>query len=194
MKNTVILTDVDGVLLNYVYAFEAWASKHGIKPDDSKSHIWDFAHRYDIHKERAFELIKMFNESAAAGFMPPWRDSIKYVRKLHEEHGYVFHAITSFGTDRYSFELRKRNLETLFGVGTFEKITCLPVGFTKQPELEKYKDTGCFWIEDHPTNCTIGTDLGLQGLLMYQDYNRDDEFNGTRVANWKEAYSIITGQ
>ena len=71
-----------------------------------------------------------------------------YVKKLHEEHGYVFHAITSLSTNQHAINLRQRNLYKLFGETTFEKIVCLGTGEDKDVELLPYKNSGCWWVEE----------------------------------------------
>jgi hypothetical protein len=68
------------------------------------------AARYGIDRDQSFKLIKMFNESAAIGFLPPLRDAMYYVKRLHEEHGYVFHCVTSLSTDVNAGRLREMNL------------------------------------------------------------------------------------
>lgn len=194
MKDAVILTDVDGVLLNYVYGFDQWVRRHNIQQVPGTDHEWHFGRRYGIDTDRSHALIREFNESASAGFLPPLRDAIKYVRKLHEEHGYVFHAISSFGDDIHSVRLRQENLERLFGKGVFESLQCLPLGKPKAEVLAKYKDTECWWIEDHTGNAIAGQELGLRSVLVNHSYNLADEFSGPRVQGWREIYDMVTGQ
>ena len=194
MRETVILSDVDGVLLNYVYGFDQWVKRHGVEQIPGTDHEWHFGVRYGLGDERSMALIKEFNESAGIGFLPPLRDAIKYVRKLHEEHGYIFHAITSFGTDPHAVKLRQANLERYFGVGVFEEIQCLPLGLPKAEALKRYAGTNCYWIEDHPVNSRAGQALGLDSILVNHSYNLHEEFSGPRVNTWSEVYAVITGQ
>jgi uncharacterized HAD superfamily protein len=79
----------------------------------------------------------------------------------------------------------------VFGEGVFKSLHVLPLHANKTIELEKYKDSGLFWIEDKPSNAELGINLGLQPLLMDAPYNKD--YNGAvrRVNNWKEIYSIV---
>ncbi len=95
----IILTDVDGVLLNWGYAFKVWMAERGhhIKED-----VYNVAQMFDIERADSKKLVRHFNESAHIGFLPPLRDAIHYVRKLHEEHGYVFHAITSLSLNHHT--------------------------------------------------------------------------------------------
>ena len=89
MKDSVILVDADGVLLNWEYAFAVYMEQHGFKKIPGSEFDYDIGKRYGIDKEQGKKLIKIFNESAAIGFLPPLRDAMYYVKRLHEEFGYV---------------------------------------------------------------------------------------------------------
>jgi uncharacterized HAD superfamily protein len=192
--STVILTDVDGVLLNWEYAFDTWMQTHGHSRVEGGQFKYDIGKRYNISYEQGRQLIKYFNESAAIGFLPPLRDAMHYVKKLHEEHGFVFHAITSLSLDKNAIHLREMNLKKLFGDTAFEKIICLDTGADKDDVLLPYKDTGLFWVEDKIDNCLVGTNLGLRSLLMEHGHNMDfDHQERPRVKNWREVYDIILG-
>ena len=136
----------------------------------------------------------MFNESAHMGFLPPLRDAMFYVKRLHEEHGYVFHCITSMSADENAQELRKMNLCKLFGKTAFTKFIILDTGADKDEVLDKYRDKGHWWIEDKITNAVAGHDRGLKALLMEHGHNMDfDHADIPRVRNWKEIYERIVG-
>lgn len=126
--------------------------------------------------------------------MSPLRDAIKYVRKLHEEHGYVFHVITSLSTDPDAARLRKRNLDLLFGPTVFEKIVCLDCGADKDDALEPYRDTGCFWVEDKIENAELGSALGLSSILLDHSYNVGYNGSIAKFGNWKNIYKYVTGE
>lgn len=190
MKDKVILTDCDGVIFDWEYAFGQWMKKHGYRlyAEDA----YNVADRYDLGMHDKKRLIRMFNESAAIRKIPPLRDAVKYVRKLHQEHGYIFHAITSLSNDQYAQHLRTKNLIETFGPSVFEKYVYLDTGADKDEALAEYKDTGCYWVEDKMENADVGVEAGLQSLLVAHPHNR--EYNGvaTRVQNWKEIYDIVT--
>ena len=189
MKDKVILVDCDGVLLDWEYAFDYWMKRHNyVKVNED---IYDMAVAYDMPKAEIKRLIRMFNESAAIRKLPPLRDAMKYVKKLHEEHGYIFHAVTSLSNDQYAQHLRTKNLRELFGDTAFERYVYLDTGADKDEELVVYKDTGCFWVEDKVENCDLGIDLGLNSILMAHGHNADYNGEGVRVQNWKEIYEMI---
>ena len=141
-------------------------------------------------------LVKQFNESAAIGLLPALRDSMFYVKRLHEEHGYVFRCITSLSLDKNAYKLRLMNLEKLFGKTAFEELVCLDTGADKDEALLPYKDSGLYWIEDKLDNAMVGLDLGLKPILIEHGFNMNEKLdpNIKKVVNWKEVYEHITGE
>jgi hypothetical protein len=194
MKNKIILTDSDGVLTDWEYAFDIWMLQHGFNKQNGAEFKYDMGTRYGIDKEQSKKLIRIFNESAAIGFLPPLRDAMYYVKKLVEEHGFRFHVITSLSNDANAQELRKMNLRKLFGKIAFEKFVFLDTGADKDQALEPYRDTGYYWIEDKKINCEVGHAMGLKSILMEHGHSLDfDHPNIPVVKNWREIYDIIVG-
>jgi FMN phosphatase YigB (HAD superfamily) len=192
--NNLILVDADGVLLNWEFAFNCWMNERGHYKVPGMEFKYNIHTRYGIDGDVAVRMIKTFNESAAIGFLPPLRDAIHYVRKLHEEHGYVFHCITSVSIDRNAQKLRKMNLEKLFGETVFEEIVCLDTGADKDEALLPYKDSECYWIEDKIKNAEVGKRLGLRPILVEHGHNMDYFGDIPLAKDWKQIYHIITGQ
>ena len=193
MKEKVILVDCDGVLLDWEYSFGQWMKRHGYKLDEKYAANYLMDKKYGIEKAESKKLIRMFNESAWIRKLPPLRDAIKYVKKLHQDHGYVFHAITSLSNDQYAQHLRSKNLRELFGDTAFERYVYLDTGADKDQELNEYCDSECFWIEDKPENADVGTNCGLVSILMKHPHNADYKGSAQTVNNWKEIYDIIIG-
>lgn len=194
MKDRVILVDADGVLLNWEYAFAIWMEQHGFKTVPGSQFDYSMGTRYNIDADQARRLIKMFNESAAIGFLPALRDAVYYVKRLHEEHGFVFHCITSLSLDPNAGKLREMNLNKLFGSTAFERVVCLDTGADKDAALEQYRDSECWWVEDKPENADVGHNMGLRSILMEHGHNMKHECPYPVVKNWREIYSIIAPQ
>ena len=154
-----ILVDCDGVLLDWGYSFASWMHRHNYNVVDN-SGVYDIGTKYGLKKQEKERLVRMFNESAAIRKLPPLRDAMKYVKKLHEENGYIFHAITSLSNDQYAQHLRTKNLRELFGDTAFEKYVYLDTGADKDDALEPYRNSGCYWVEDKPQNVDCGINLG----------------------------------
>jgi len=190
-----ILVDADGVLLDWEYAFNIWMQEHGFEEVPGSKLSYEMDERYGIPKEQVRKLIRLFNESAAIGFLPALRDAMYYVKRLHEEHGYRFHCITSLSTDPNAVRLREMNLAKLFGKTAFERVLCLPTGADKNEALEEYRDTGCWWIEDKPVNAEAGLAVGLRSLVIEHGHNMHYYHEHiTLVKNWRDVYEIVTGQ
>ena len=191
MKNRIILTDADGVLLDWEWAFSVWMQERGytLTADNKKSYYLHHHYR-ELEEKDAKKVVKTFNESAAVGFLPALRDAAYYVKRLYEEHGYQFRVITSLSLDRNAAKLREMNLNKLFG-NAIESVICLDTGADKDTALEFYRDSGMWWIEDKPENADVGHRMGLKSILVEHGHNMHHECPYPVVKNWKEIYSII---
>lgn len=192
--NKRILIDADGCLLNWEYAFHVWLDHHGHDPVVMDQGLfYKVADQYGLEDEKVIRLVKNFNESAAIGFLPPLRDSVQYVKQLHDEHGYIFHVITSVSDDANVARLRTMNLHKLFGKETFEHIECLPIGNSKKEYLSKFTNSGLWWIEDNIQNAEDGLAYGLTPLLVEHGFNMNYKNPSIPlVKNWKEIYELLT--
>ena len=191
MKNRIILTDADGVLLDWEWAFSVWMQERGytLTADNKKSYYLHHHYR-ELEEKDAKKVVKTFNESAAVGFLPALRDATYYVKRLYEEHGYQFRVITSLSLDRNAAKLREMNLNKLFG-NAIESVICLDTGADKDTALEFYRDSGMWWIEDKPENADVGHEMGLKSILVEHGHNMHHECPYPVVKNWREIYSII---
>lgn len=193
MEN-LILTDVDGVLLNWEWGFDIWMQEHGHHKVPGYQFKYNIGKRYGIDNEVGKKLIKTFNESAAIGFLPPLRDAMHYVKMLHERHGYVFTVITSLSLDVNAQKLRRMNLEKLFGESTFHDIIFLDTGADKDEALAKFHGGENWWIEDKIQNAEVGANVGLRSLIMEHGHNLDYTGDIPLVKNWQQIYKIIVGE
>jgi hypothetical protein len=191
IMDKVILTDVDGVLLNWEYAFNVWMQRHGYRLGKN-ANSYDMGERYDLNDKKKRELVKFFNESAAIGYLPPLRDAIHYVRKLHEKHGYVFHVLTALSDDHQAQDLRRQNLQKLFGETVFEKFIYCNTGADKDEILEPYTDSGLIWIEDKVENAELGLKLGLESILIEHGHNMHCK-DIPLMKDWKAVYEYVAG-
>lgn len=190
--DNVILTDCDGVLLYWEHGFDMWMKENGYTI--KRINEYEAHDRYGLTKDQGDFMCKMFNESASIKFLAPVLDSIKYIKKLHEDHGYVFHTISAIPNTPHIYEARKENLENLYGKTVFEKLILCDSSSNKVEHLLKYVDSNCVWIEDLKENAEIGLDLGLDPLLFTRHYNRDYSGPVKRVNNWKDIYEHIVGE
>jgi len=193
-KKNVILTDIDGVMLDWEEGFSVWMEHRGYKTVDGFKYMYNIGERYGISKAEGNSLVKLFNESAAIGFLPPVRDAQYYVKMLAEKHQYRFLAVTSLSTDPYAKELRERNLKKLFG-DIFVDVICLETGADKDQVLAELagKYRGNWWIEDKPENVCAGEAVGFKGILVEHGHNMHYEGSAVVAKTWEEIYNVITG-
>jgi hypothetical protein len=193
-KNKIILTDVDGVLLDWEEGFGVWMEHHGHTMVEDGKLIYKIGDRYGISNSQGHQLVKQFNESAAIGFLPPCRDAQYYVKLLAEKHQYRFLAVTSLSLDPYAKKLRTRNLMKIFGNETFIDVICLDTGADKNEVLEDLAKTykGNWWIEDKPENVDAGIDVGLKGILVEHGHNMQYAGSAIVTKTWEEIYNVIT--
>ena len=85
-RKKLILTDADGVCLDWEWAFNVYMQEHGFEEIEGSKLNYDMSIRYGIPREQVVKLIRIFNESAAIGFLPAQRDAMYYIKKLHEKH------------------------------------------------------------------------------------------------------------
>jgi len=194
----VILTDVDGVLLNWEWAFKGWLAEHyrfryGKELVQVDSDSYDMGVRYGITDEQCKEYVTMFNKSAAIGFLPPQRDAMYYVDLLHRKHGYTFQVITSLSKNEHACNLRTENLKKMFGETTFRGFTYLDTAADKDEALAEYKDSGLPWVEDKLENAIAGAYAGLNCYLIEHGHNMHyDGSDIMMVKNWQEIYEHLT--
>jgi FMN phosphatase YigB (HAD superfamily) len=117
-SDRIILTDVDGVLLEWEDHFSKWMATKGFPQLENTEHEYDMSVRYGIHRDLSRELIREFNKSAWMSTQLPMPDAQTWIKLLHAE-GWTFIPITSQTSDIPAQELRKRRLAELFGGTVF---------------------------------------------------------------------------
>ena len=185
----IILTDCDGVLLDWDLSFEQWMLNQGY-PKQVKD-TYDTGIAYQIERSDQRRLVKTFNESAWMGFIEPFRDAINGVQRL-VDNGYKFHCITSMTTEPKATELRKYNLEKVFGKDVFTEYAFLNIGKDKDEALAPYEGTEYYWLEDKPKNAECGLQFGLKPILIEHEHNKNyKNENIMLLKNWEEIVDRI---
>ena len=204
-SNRIILTDVDGVLLEWEHHFTKWMLQktlfdergaryhpHRLLPD--KQNTYEMAERFGVTKDEIRKHIREFNRSAWMGTQRPMPESQTWVKLLAAE-GWTFIPITSQTSDIPAQQLRKRRLGELFGDQVFTNYHILGTGADKDSALAEFHNTGLYWVEDKPNNAVAGLKYGLKPILIDHPYNQDfDHPDVIRVSNWKEIHQIVSGR
>ena len=191
MKNKLILVDADGVLFDWEWGFDRFMKNQGysIRPGGDDEYLMHL--RYTCDERTARQRIREFNESTAIADLPPLRDAVEYVQRLHSE-GWKFTCITSLSSLTSAYDFRRSALDRMFGPGVIEELICLPTGADKHEALEPYRDSGLWWVEDKPENADVGHAMGLRSILMKHGHNTDHECPYPKVHNWREIYALVT--
>jgi len=201
-SNRIILTDVDGVLLEWEHHFTKWmlqrtlfdergARYHPYRLLPNKENTYEMADRFGITKDQVRKEIREFNRSAWMATQRPMYNSQTWVKLLAAE-GWTFIPITSQTSDKPAQELRKRRLGELFGEHIFTNYHILGTGADKHSALAEFHGTGLYWVEDKPANALAGLNYGLKPILIDHQYNRDFEHPDiTRVNNWQDIHQLV---
>ena len=184
--NKTILTDIDGVMLDWEGGFTRWFEEqgHAIQIDDPKL-TYNLATRYGITMPFLIDNVRKFNDSEELGKLQPHRDAVEYVGKLSDT-GYRFIAITSMSEMKATCQRRVEHLEDVFG-NVFDDYIFLDVGANKNKVLEEFRNTGLFWLEDKIENAQAGLDVGLTSIIMEHGYNMHSDV-APLVKNWQHFY------
>lgn len=191
MKNKIILTDADGVLVSWINGFHQWMNDQGFMIVDESQ--YDIHKKFGISKKQGNKLCWDFSHSNYIMTLKPFEDAKTYVPKIANDFGYKFRVITSLSDDEKVARMRKVNLESLFGP-VFEDILCLPHGDNKHNALLQYQNLNYIWVEDKIQNANLGTAMGLYSFLIdrpYNQVNHEYEIFYRRINSWKEIYEHL---
>ena len=180
-SNRIILTDVDGVLLEWEKHFTDWMLQRSYFNDKEeriypykllpgKQNTYEMAERFGLSIPEIRKEIREFNKSAWMATQCPMEDSQTWVKLLAAE-GWTFIPITSQTSDIPAQLVRKKRLGELFGEHIFKNYHILDTGADKDDALSKYAGSNCYWLEDKVENATAGLKFGLRPILMEHGHN-----------------------
>ena len=204
-SNRIILTDVDGVLLEWEHHFTKWmlqrtlfdergARYHPYRLLPNKENTYEMAERFGLSVTEIRKEIREFNRSAWMGTQRPVMESQTWVKLLAAE-GWTFIPITSQTSDIPAQQLRKRRLGELFGDHVFTNYHILGTGADKDSALSEFHNTGLYWVEDKPKNAVAGLKYGLKPILIDHPYNQDLQHPEIlRVSNWQQIHKLLSGR
>jgi hypothetical protein len=188
-----ILTDVDGVLLNWNDAFDNHMASLGYNLLPENANRYSLSKRFNVERSKMDDIVTEFNQSDAILKLEPFRDAVKGMSLLASI-GFRFVAVTNIGDSGASKHRRTTNLLNVFG-DVFDSVICLPIGVSKYSTLAEWEDSGLYWIEDKFSNALDGHSLGLKSILIDADYNKDFMTNRfPRVSNetpWEDIFHIM---
>jgi uncharacterized HAD superfamily protein len=186
----ILLTDCDGVLLDWEAKFETFARRLGYRFKDNYINTYSIGEQLGISHEESHKLIARFNCGSDFESLGPWKDSVEGIAQLKTD-GWKIIVITTAGLHPWTYGLRLSNLNKMFGEGAIDELYVLELHGDKGQVLKNYQDSGFYWVEDKPSNAELGYKYGLKPLLMNNPHNMSYASNITRVDTWKEIYGII---
>jgi hypothetical protein len=160
-KDKIILTDCDGVCLDWEFGFHTWMSST-MGMEIKTPHMYDVGATYAQY----------------------------YMKLIAEELGYRFIAVTSLSTDESAQKLRTCNLKKLFGNDTFVEYHYLGCGDDKNEILVELSTRfeGSMWVEDKYVNAEVGLEIGYDAILMEHGHSLNYVGDAKVMKNWKEIY------
>jgi len=168
---THILTDCDGVLLDWSTAFDKYMLlQHGL--DVIHDSTYCIGKRYGISPDAGRDAVLIFNTTDAVHDLKPVPGAVEAMRILNEVYECRFTVVSSLSDDPKKRDAREKNLVDTFG-DIFDDVICLKLTRSKADVLKNYP-TGTIWLEDHATNAALGHSLGLRSHLLAHSYNRDE--------------------
>jgi FMN phosphatase YigB (HAD superfamily) len=195
-KNKIILTDCDGVLLDWASSFNEFMAEKGHPQIPGTDSEYSLMLRHNISSSESHKYIMEFNESSRIAELSAFADSVKYVNKLVEK-GFRFIAVTSISDAPIAKHYRTQNLLKLFG-DVFDEINCIEMGASKANILMNWEASGYFWIEDHMRQAEAGHEAGLKTVLIDHPYNshyKTDLFpTVSHTTPWEEIYSTVCNE
>ena len=194
-----IITDVDGVLLDWFKGFETWITEvKGVKPiHDATPSMYKLTDKYPFTSEELFKLIEEFNSSSYFGELKPIGESVEYLGRLLVDNtkSVVWLSAGSVeGREEECFDMRSKNLKECFG--TDIPGTLLVMDTPKDQYLAQYqKEMGddLVFIEDSLSHAEVAIKMGIRTILLGTTYNNSKNKSKLlyRAKDWAEIYNII---
>lgn len=165
-----LILDCDGVLLNWLAGFSAYASHRLGKPliaDDNPS--FDLSIWLGVDDKTVGDMIQAYNcgEGGFFGNLKPLPGAREALAAAHGA-GRKISVVTSCSTLPEVVAARETNLHRVFG-NIFDDIICLDPAVDKSPTLAAMPKGA--WVEDKYENAVTGADLGHDSYVIRYSYN-----------------------
>lgn len=188
----IFLTDVDGVVFDFIKTFEKWIKTTPYTP--KYPHMSDDGHYFrieewlDIPVGEAELLIKDFFRSDYASQFVVYDDAFYGIATIKNA-GYDIKAVTAIGMDEVARDVRLKTLNHHFDNAFSEVITTPPFD-SKEPVLSQFAPT--YWVDDTPLHATEGKNAGHYSFRMHREKDIRHTHDGTvEVNNWHDILDIM---
>ena len=193
----IILTDVDGVLLDIHTSMNHFLEKEkNIIFDDSEwNKTYWLSEILNVTKDVERDLFAEFSQSDYFKNLSARECALTSLQNLAND-GWRFVAVTAAGQGLKSQNMNKvlqnrmDNLEKHFG-NVFEDIHITNVFDCKSPVLKRYNPT--WWVEDSVTNAIVGHENGHRSVIMHTRHYAAEKntINLPVVQSWGEIEAMV---
>lgn len=176
-KKPILVTDVDFVLLDWVYGLNPFLKEKGMPTDHLEQYRGSTYYPslselfFNENEDENLKLLHEFNNSEYIKHLPIFQeDSVKYLQNIAQE--VDIYALTCLGTGVLQKESRAQNLRDHYG-DIFKDTLCIPVRASKEPalrELQK-KHTILHYVDDRIVHLKEAVDCKIDTIL----YKRNEE-------------------
>lgn len=199
MNKLSVVTDVDGVLLDWFDGFDQWMiNDKRVKVDHSTlPSMYDLTDKYHVTSEQIVGYITEFNSSEKFGHLKPVHGALEYFMPLLNDNSMVWRWLSSGSIKSKEIQCmanRYSNLQDAFGSGFVDGLL-LPMRESKVPYLKHLQTTDdhLVFIEDSLSHAMEAVKLDIKTILLDYPYNQQDEDPKLlfRVENWKDASELL---
>jgi hypothetical protein len=183
-----LLTDADGVLLDFVQGFSRYIGSLGYDISHTKrfwktSQHTTFKHLMNIDDPKRAEQVKAgFYQSNAVAKLPILQPELAHIIPYLSKHVDIV-CLTCIGRAQPLVDARTQNLYDLFG-DSFKAIHCLDYGESKLPLLLHYKKQNPLaYLDDRQVHVSEALQAGIDGRIF--EYNIPKTQNNS-VTCWKQ--------
>lgn len=185
-KKPVLLTDVDGVILDWVKTFGEFAVSKGFTLRMESPLTWEMSEWFGATSEQIKSMITEMNSSEIFARIPAFPDAQNVLPQLAEKYDLV--AITSCSNDPLTIQRRVKNLQ-LVDV-RFKEVHCLNFNETKKTLLSAYPTT--IWVEDRFEGAESGVETGHKSVLINRSYNLNQYHQKIiKVDSWHQIQNLL---
>lgn len=182
----ILLTDVDGTIVDFGKPFHEWMEQEGYTAIGSLSETFDIDIVFGIDRKTAVDCVERFCKSPVFAQLEPILGAVEAIAWAKAE-GWRVIAITSCAASPEAQEMRCRNLEELFHIPACDVVFAGLLG-DKASILQGYPSA--IWVDDHPHHIDEGTLAGHKCFIIDKPYNRkyciNDGQSTVRVNDWNE--------
>lgn len=172
-----VITDVDGVLLDWESAFEGWMTKHrNVVPNHSLSpNTYNMEDKYGLKDQEILSHINEFNATVAFGHLAPVRDALEVVPGLLGTERFDWFWLSCArpdgDSDGHETAIRRFfNIKDVFGYPM--QGLCLKVRESKVSALKTFDPHKSVFIEDSLAHAMEGARAGFCTFLLDYPYNQ----------------------